>query len=449
MEQGGKPASDKTAYWKCIGKALFWPVILLLQAIKIYLLGCIFVYASRIGRGLLCGLCVCCSITYKDKSFPHNHTSIGEWKGKSPEEIDREVQWRRLGEVVAASSRTGAKLFAGAIEPSDICQGQLGDCWLLSALACLANQEGAVQQVFLTKEYNEYGKYRLRLYDAPKEAWVTLTVDDWIPCGSNGQPLFAKPNGDEAWVLLLEKAMAKFKGSYAKLDGGVMMWALECLTGDHVFRFNLNRKTGKWERCELVHHPKPEGGYDIRLRPTDDVLDSDEMFASMLFYNRKRSFISASTGGGDDTKAVNGIVQGHAYTICNVKLVDRFQLVQLRNPWGTFEWTGDWSDRSPLWEQFVKVKRALNFKPADDGTFWMEWKDVYTYYQSIDFCVRTTGFEDIALDLHEERPCSGPMLGCLEGCFRYWFCCLGVRALFFSHKARRFERPEPSGCAAC
>jgi hypothetical protein len=25
------------------------------------------------------------------------------------------------------------------------------------------------------------------------------------------QAIFAKPNGDEAWVLLLEKAMAKFK----------------------------------------------------------------------------------------------------------------------------------------------------------------------------------------------------------------------------------------------
>ena len=30
--------------------------------------------------------------------------------------------------------------------------------------------------------------------------------------------------------------------------------------------------------------------------------------------------------------------QGHAYAIVNVKEVDGFRLVQLRNPWATFEW---------------------------------------------------------------------------------------------------------------
>ncbi|GIL81853.1 hypothetical protein Vretimale_1434 [Volvox reticuliferus] len=435
--------------WKCLGKAIFWPLILLIQAIRIYFLGCILVYISRLGRGILCGMCVCCHCTFKDKSFPHNHISIGEWKDKTPAQIDSEVQWRRIADIVAASSRTGAKLFAGRIEPSDICQGQLGDCWLMSALACLANQDGAVQQIFVTKEYNAYGKYKVRLYDAPKEAWVTIAVDDWIPCGSNGLPIFAKPNGDEAWVLLLEKAMAKFKGSYARLDGGITMWALECLTGDFVFKFNMDSKTGKWKRFDIVHVPKAEaGGYDIRLKPSDDELDSEEMFNSMLFYNRKRSFISASSGSGTDTQDVNGIVQGHAYAICNVKRVDRFQLVQLRNPWGTFEWKGNWSDLSSLWEENPKVKRALDFKPADDGTFWMEWKDFCEHYKSLDFCARTTGFEDISLDIHEERPYCGPVLGCLEGCFRYWVCCLGVRALFFSRKSRHFEKP-PTGCCAC
>ncbi|KAG2499705.1 hypothetical protein HYH03_002640 [Edaphochlamys debaryana] len=443
------PAKGSTLLW--LFKCIFWPVVLLVQAIRIYFLGCLFTYGKRMARGVLCGLCVCCSCTYKDKAFPPTARSIGAWEGKSPEQIDAEVKWRRIGDIVAASSKTGAKLFAGKIEPADIAQGGLGDCWLMSALACLANREGAVQQVFLTKEYTHYGKYRIRLYDAPKDKWVTVVIDDWIPCNQQGQSIFAKPNGDEAWVLLLEKAVAKFKGSYANLDGGHTMWALECLTGDYVFKFKADAKTGRWRRYEMVHQAKQGGGgYDVMVRPTDDDLGSEEMFSTLLWYNRKRAFLAASNaGGGNDTQNVNGIVQGHAYAVCNAKLVDRFQLVQLRNPWGTFEWAGAWSDNSPLWEQHPKVKRALDFMPADDGTFWMEWKDFCAHYNCLEFCSWSTGFDDIALDVHEEHLICGPTWGCVEGCFKYWLCCLGIRALFFSRQSRNFERPEKAGCCAC
>uniref|UniRef100_A0A6S8JXE5 Calpain catalytic domain-containing protein n=1 Tax=Dunaliella tertiolecta TaxID=3047 RepID=A0A6S8JXE5_DUNTE len=434
-------------------KCLFSPIILPFQACRIYLCGCLGVYFERLGRCLCCGICICCNCTYKDKSFPANSRSIGRWQGKSAQQIDKEIKWKRIKDISAKGSHQGAKLFSGKVEPSDICQGQLGNCWLMSACACLANQEGAIEQVFLTKELTGYGKYKLQLYDGIKKKWQTVVVDDWIPCSATtGRPMFAKTNDDNAaWVLLLEKAMAKFKGSYAALDGGSTLWALEALTGDYVFKFKeepSKKHAGLvWLRYDLVHPKKKDE--EAMLAPTKDELSSNELFETMIFYKRRKSVLAASTGSGNDSQNTNGIVHGHAYAIVNVKQVDDFRMIQLMNPWGTFEWQGAWSDRSPLWRQHPKVARAVDHTAEDDGTFWMEFKDFQKYFKCLDFCMRTTGWEDLRINIYEDHPCCGPCWGCITGCSKFWCCCLGCRALLCAKKKQQFERAPQGCCAGC
>jgi hypothetical protein len=45
-------------------------------------------------------------------------------------------------------------------------------------------------------------------------------------------PLSASPKGNEAWVLLLEKAFAKYMSSYAAMEGGLQASAFKALAGD-------------------------------------------------------------------------------------------------------------------------------------------------------------------------------------------------------------------------
>eukprot|EP00961_Rhodomonas_salina_P152899 2058126-Rhodomonas_salina.1 len=45
----------------------------------------------------------------------------------------------------------------------------------------------------------------------------------------------------ELWVLILEKAVAKFCGDYHALDGGLVTWAFELMTGDTVHHFDRER----------------------------------------------------------------------------------------------------------------------------------------------------------------------------------------------------------------
>ena len=56
-------------------------------------------------------------------------------------------------------------------------------------------------------------------------------IDDLIPCDPRGRPVFSQPRDDALWVLLLEKALAKFVGTYAQLAGGGAAWAFQVLTG--------------------------------------------------------------------------------------------------------------------------------------------------------------------------------------------------------------------------
>lgn len=51
----------------------------------------------------------------------------------------------------------------------------------MSALACLAHEDGAIQAVFLTDEYTAYGCYKLRLFDKRANKKVTVVIDDMIP----------------------------------------------------------------------------------------------------------------------------------------------------------------------------------------------------------------------------------------------------------------------------
>lgn len=59
--------------------------------------------------------------------------------------------------------------------------------------------------------------------------------------------------------------------------------------------------------------------------------------------------------------------------------------MNFRNPWGGFEWDGDWSDASPLWtEEMIKAFNAT--LDESDGGFWMSFEDFVKNFESLDVC---------------------------------------------------------------
>jgi calpain-15 len=64
---------------------------------------------------------------------------------------------------------------------------------------------------------------------------------------------------------------------------------------------------------------------------------------------------------------------------------NKIKLMKLRNPWGNFEWNGDWSDDSDLWT--AKLKEQAKIGSKDDGAaFWMAFPDVQKHFVSLHVC---------------------------------------------------------------
>jgi len=361
---------------------------------------------------------------------------MGKWKGMSPAEIDTHVVWKKADSIFPRK----VSLFSGGVEPRDIGQGQLGDCWLLSAIACLAEFPGAVQNCFVTKEYSLLGKYQVKIFDRPKNKWTTITIDDLFPCDrKTGNPVYARPNGDELWVLILEKAFAKYCGDYESLSGGHCLWGLEALTGDYVWRYSTKDAGTTWQRMDMVHLDRPNNRRAIGLQATEEKHTKDDLFKILRKYDKRDAVLSAGTLGNDDKKkSSQGLVQGHAYSILRLKKSGDFRMILLRNPWGgDGEWTGAWSDNSRLWEKNPHVKKDCKIiSTENDGIFWMEFGDFCNNFKSIDVCDRSTGFKDLALDIHEDDGTWGACKGCCQGCCKFFCCCIGCKKMCCGHKSR-------------
>ncbi|KAI3461898.1 hypothetical protein Pfo_018561 [Paulownia fortunei] len=299
---------------------------------------------------------------FTDQEFPPNDRSLFVDPDNRPSKLQVVSQWMRPIEIVKEKHLDSSPcLFSGTANPSDVCQGRLGDCWFLSAVAVLT-EVSRISEVIITPDYNEEGIYTVRF--CIQGEWVPVVVDDWIPCESPGKPAFATSRkGNELWVSLLEKAYAKLHGSYEALEGGLVQDALVDLTGG--------------------------AGEEIDMRSAQSQIDlaSGRLWSQLLRFKQEGFLLGAGSPSGSDVHvSSSGIVQGHAYSILQVREVDGHKLVQIRNPWANeVEWNGPWSDSSPEWTD--RMKHKLKHVPqAKDGIFWMSWQDFQIHFRSIYVC---------------------------------------------------------------
>ncbi|XP_069787116.1 calpain-2 catalytic subunit-like [Narcine bancroftii] len=294
-----------------------------------------------------------------DESFPCCPSSLGYNElGPGSYKI-RDVEWSRPKDLCP-----NPEFITGGISRTDICQGALGDCWLLAAIASLTLNSEVLNRV--VPDGQDFGSdyagiFHFRFWQYGE--WVDVVIDDRLPTKDDELMFVHSASGNEFWSALLEKAYSKLNGSYEALSGGSTTEGFEDFTGGISEWYELNKA--------------PENLFKIIQK----ALRSGSLLGC-----------SINITSSAETEAITSqqLVKGHAYSLTGAEIVnyqdDEEQLVRIRNPWGQVEWTGSWSDNAPEWGCIPDEEKDRLCDRSEDGEFWMAFSEFLMNFSRLEIC---------------------------------------------------------------
>lgn len=212
-----------------------------------------------------------------------------------------------------AYARASGVLFVDGASYSDINQGNVPDCYIMSALAETAlKSPTTITNMFIV---NGDGTYTVRFYNSGQPEYVT--IDSFLPINDAGQLVYAGVGkaynnpANELWVSLAEKAYAQLnevgwsraylvgsgQNAYAAIDGGYFYAAVGQVTGRTTVAFITTLVETNFNEFMNAYN-----------------------LGALIGFTSKRTPVTA------------GVVSNHAYAVFSYNTAD--QTITLFNPWG-------------------------------------------------------------------------------------------------------------------
>jgi calpain-15 len=276
----------------------------------------------------------------------------------------------------------------------DIEQGSLGDCYFLASIAAVAEFPERCKRLFLTKQVDKQAIYAVAL--CQDGIWTDVVLDDLIPCQPVSKtPLFNRSAGRELWVILLEKAWAKVNGGFQNIAAGLCREALRTLTGASCKTFFTQQDREEiWKAIDLADEMN-----FIITAASDDLDNGSDAYQDKVGICGSHAYSLIATY--EITRnGPNGAWRKLSFKETPTGQVER--LVKLRNPWGSSEWKGSWSDTDPQWTDALRKQLQMTSNP-DDGVFCMTYNDFCKYFSDLQICYFHDDYKYSAVKLRSEK----------------------------------------------
>jgi hypothetical protein len=260
----------------------------------------------------------------------------------------------------AAYRKRSGTLFVGTPSFDSSRQGNLGDCYFLSAVSALL----ARRPHFFEQSLHEMPDGTVTGTFFARSDWrqpptpVRVTVDELLPALHGKLVACSDRDPRELWPSLLEKLWAEFKGGYEFTSGGVPPDAFTALTGATPLALPIFRDSAPEAIFRFIREHELHG----------DAMTADTY---------------GIDAHGDSSPAVaygqNHLMRNHSYSLLATREAGGQRMILLRNPWGRLEQTGQ-------------------AKPGtrDDGSFELPLREFLAAFAEVD-----------ALEL--PAPTAGPM----------------------------------------
>eukprot|EP00817_Percolomonadidae_sp_ATCC50343_P007971 CAMPEP_0117433100 /NCGR_PEP_ID=MMETSP0758-20121206/12504_1 /TAXON_ID=63605 /ORGANISM="Percolomonas cosmopolitus, Strain AE-1 (ATCC 50343)" /LENGTH=419 /DNA_ID=CAMNT_0005223511 /DNA_START=194 /DNA_END=1450 /DNA_ORIENTATION=- len=293
------------------------------------------------------------NIKFRDLEFKATKKNTGSLLAYS--------SWKRLSEIyesptlfgVEKNSKKETKAFLRTEMRENLVHPLHEMSWFLSTITAVIACGSLKQLHSIIEGEPEYGVYLVTFHWKGKK--VCLYVDDYIPVDHANEPClshFVNVEESGVWPCILEKAYAKFLGSFSSL-------------------FEVHQKMSNFsnftpaEAISMLLGGKPQflawQSSDTMAKETKELIHDHSLWETLLAQKKRVIMLLPAEVTG------KGLVNFHGYTLLdaiqvsvkNKKETKTFVLCCVRSTWGKSAWNGKWGTQSKMWEKHDVVAQKL------------------------------------------------------------------------------------------